>query len=229
MKLYEKFLEFDYNPFILFDKDGRVKSLNQEAQYLLGYVSSNEIYQLALSYANSSYGFKTTFVDLEYGKFKIFAICIGYENDDEIGIKLYRHPEIKIDQIIDTEAEFVNIYQLLDLCISAFSTKYRINFSKDIDPTLPEIKLNAQNFIALLNEVFEIFKDSAEINIKLHINIGESIKINSKKYLIFSIDVIGKKPHIQDLDTIKDLAKSINSYLEIKSNSVSINIPMITS
>lgn len=229
MDFYEKFIEYDYNPFILFNKNGKVISVNQEAQYLLGHISSYELYQLALSYASNSYGFKTTFVNLEYGRYKFFAVCVGYDNDEEIGIRLYRYPELKIETIEESDADLVNIYALIDLCISANATKSKAKFVKDIDPTLPEIKLNTERFIKLLNKIFDRFKDSDQIKIKLHINIGEYIKIRDKKYTLFAIEIIGNEFEKDDIEKLKNLAKTINSYLEIESNKITLNIPMITS
>ena len=229
MTIYEKLIEYDYNPFILFNKNGKIISVNQEAQYLLGSVSNSELYQLALSYASSSYGFKTTFVDLEYGRFKFFAICVGYENDEEIGLRLYRYPEIKIVNFEESETELVNIYALIDLCISASSTKTDATFNKNIDPTLPEIKINTEKFIKLLNTIFEKFSNSSQIDIKLFIKIGEYIKIGERKYTLFAIEISGDSFDKKYLDKIKSLASSINSYLDITSKSITINIPMITS
>ena len=229
MDFYEKFIEYDFNPFILFDKNGKVIGVNQEAQYLLGSVCANELYQLALSYANSTYGFKTTFVDLEFGRFRFFAVCVGYENDEEIGIRLYRYPEPKIESIEESDAEFVNIYALIDLCLSAYATKTKIKFIKDIDPTLPEIKMNTQKFIKLLNTIFEKFSDTKNIEIKLFIKIGEYIKISNKKYTLFAISISDENYKKDDLETLKNLAHSINSYLDFSSKSITINIPMITS
>ncbi len=229
MDFYEKFIEYDYNPFVLFNKNGKIKSVNQEAQYLLGAVSATELYHLALSYASGSYGFKTTFLNLEYGRYKFFAVCVGYENDEEIGIRLYRYPELKLESIEECDADFVNIYALIDLCISANATKSKVGFKKEIDPTLPEIKLNAERFIKLLTQAFERFSSSKEITIKLHINIGEYIKIADRKFTLFAIEIIGDSFDRYDLAQIKELAKSINSYIEIDSDRLIINIPMITS
>ncbi len=229
MNFYEKLIEYDYNPFILFNKNGKVVSLNQEAQYLLGSVTAHELYQLALSYANNSYGFKTTFVNLEYGRFRFFAICVGYENDEEIGLRLYRYPELKIETIEESDVDFVNIYALIDLCISASSTKTDAKFIKDIDPTLPEIKINTERFIKLFNNILDKFSNSSEIKIKLYIKIGEYIKIADKKYTLFAIEVMDNNFIKEDFEKLKSLAHSINSYLDISSKSITINIPMITS
>ncbi|WP_281950697.1 hypothetical protein [Nitrosophilus kaiyonis] len=229
MNFYEKFIEYDYNPFILFNKNGKIISVNQEAQYLLGYVTSSELYQLALNYANTNYGFKTTFVDLEFERFKFFAICVGYENDEEIGLRLYRYPEIKIVNFKDNNTELVNIYALIDLCISANSTKLSANFIKDIDPTLPEIKTNTEKFIKLLNAIFEKFQDSKTIKLKLYMKTGEYIKIENRKFSIFAIEISGDFFQKENIDKLKTLASSINSYIDTTSKSITINIPMITS
>jgi len=229
MDFYEKFIEYDYNPFILFNKNGKVISLNQEAQYLLGSVAASEIYQLALSYASNNYGFKTTFLDLEFGRFRFFAICVGYENDEEIAIKLYRYPELKIENIEESNTQLVNIYALLDLCISANSTKSNTNFIKEIDPTLPEIKINTDKFIKLLNAIFEKFDQSQTILIKLYIKVGEYIKISNRKFTLFAIEISAKEYKKEGLEKLKNLAHSINAYLDFSSKSITINIPMITS
>jgi len=228
MDFYEKFIEFDYNPFILFNKNGKIISLNQEAQYLLGSVAPNELYQLALSYASENYGFKTTFLNLDYGKFRFFAICVGYENDEEIALRLYRYPELKIETIEDSDTDLVNIYAILDLCISSNATKFSANFTKDIDPTLPEVKLNTKSFIKVLNQIFESFKNSSKIKIKLYIKIGEYIKLKNKKYTLFAIELSGDRLNSADLEKIKDSAKSINSFIESGKKKIILNIPMIT-
>ena len=87
MTFEQQWIEYDYNPFILFSSNGKIVSLNAEAQFLLGTATSRELYELATSYANVTFGFKTTFIDLEFGRYKFFGLTVGYENEDEIGIK----------------------------------------------------------------------------------------------------------------------------------------------
>ena len=61
MTFEQQWLEYDYNPFILFDSNAKVISLNSEAQFLLGAASTSELFELASSYSNITFGFKTTF------------------------------------------------------------------------------------------------------------------------------------------------------------------------
>jgi len=115
MTFEQQWVEYDYNPFVLFSSNGKVISLNSEAQFLLGAISTNELFNLASCYSNLSFGFKTTFLDLEFGRYKFFGLTVGYENEDQIGIKLYQTPSFKIDKPKPT-GEFTNVYTLVDLC-----------------------------------------------------------------------------------------------------------------
>jgi len=60
VQFIEQWIENDYNPFIIFESSGRLKSLNQEAQYLLGEVSTKDIFDLAGTYATLTYRFKNS-------------------------------------------------------------------------------------------------------------------------------------------------------------------------
>jgi nitrogen-specific signal transduction histidine kinase len=145
MTFEQKWLEYDYNPFILFSNDGRVISLNSEAQFLLNNDIAHDIFQLALSYANVTFGFKTTFLDLEFGNYKFFAFTVGYEDEETIGIKLYRTPIINIAKIKPNDGQLVNIYTLIDLCIATNSINSNIEFKKEFDPAIPEFIINSDS------------------------------------------------------------------------------------
>jgi hypothetical protein len=90
MTFDQQWIEYDFNPFILFSASGKVLSLNTEAQYLLGAAEPSVIYKIAMANANATFGFKTTFMELEFGRFKFFGITIGYEDEEQIGIRLYQ-------------------------------------------------------------------------------------------------------------------------------------------
>ncbi|HFB53860.1 MAG TPA: hypothetical protein ENJ67_03930, partial [Sulfurimonas autotrophica] len=96
MTLEQQWLEYDYNPFILFNAQGKILSLNAEAQFLLGSANAHELFELAKTYASINFGFKTTFVELEYGRYKFFGLTVGYEDEEQIGIKLYQSPTYKL-------------------------------------------------------------------------------------------------------------------------------------
>lgn len=227
MTFEQQWIEYDYNPFVLFSSNGKIISLNAEAQFLVGAISAEELFNLATTYANVSFGFKTTFIDIEFGRYKFFALTVGYENDEEIGIKLYQTPSFKLNKPKPI-GELTNIYTLVDLCISTNSINSKINFTKEFDPTIPEVVINSNIFIKVLNKVYECFGQNSEILTKIFYRIGEHIKFEDKKYSIFSIEVIADSIDAQKINELEILAKDASFYMDIK-KTVTINIPMITS
>lgn len=182
----QAWIENDYNPFIVFDNDGKVLSLNQEAQYLLGEVSNKDIFQITQTYANHTYGFKTTAIDLVFGSYKFYAITVGYLDETQIGIKLYKVAAKKFTNI-EEYGDSVNIYALLDLCISAAATRSDAKFIKEFDPTFPDVRLKIESFTKLLDKIYQAYKDNEKISTRLALTTGEYIRFNDKKYPIFSI------------------------------------------
>ncbi|WP_373035405.1 hypothetical protein [Sulfurimonas sp.] len=227
MTFEQQWLEYDYNPFILFSSNGKILSLNAEAQFLLGVASTNELFELTTAYANISFGFKTTFLELEFGRYKFFAVTIGYENEDEIGIKLYQSPSFKLNNPKPV-GELTNIYTLVDLCISTNSISSNVIYTKEFDPTIPEIVINTNSFIKLLNKIYSCFDENEQINTKIFYRVGEHIKFENKKYSIFSVEIKADKINQQKTNELEILAANTNFYIDIQ-NKITINIPMITS
>lgn len=226
MTFTEKWIEHDYNPFIVFNPDGKVLSLNSEAQFLLGQTTPDSLFKIASSYASTTYGFKTTFVDLEFGRFKFFAITIGYDSEEEIGIKLYQTP-IKKFESPKHQGELVNIYTLIDLCISSNSINTSTTFVKELDPTLPELRLHTELFIKLLNKIYASVLTSERICTNLHLRVGEYIKFEEKKYTIFTIKVSYDKFDNSMEHTINYLAKEQNLYVNFSQGHINIDIPLM--
>ncbi len=226
MNFLEQWIEYDYNPFIVFYSDGKVKSLNQEAQYLLARVSNRTIFDLALSYAKDSFGFNTIFIDLELDKFKFFALTVGYENESEIGIKLYKIPQLKVSHINTHEAELINIYALIDLAISTNSISSQNDFIKDFDPTIPDIRVVADKFLKLLNKIYAT-TTSSKIYTKVSIGVGEYIKISDKKYSILKIEINSKRD-IQKDNYIRNLANDIGINIILNSENILLELALIT-
>ena len=227
MTFEAQWLENDYNPFILFNANGKILSLNTEAQFLLGSASTSELYELTTTYANITFGFKTTFLDLEFGRYKFFGITIGYENEDEIGIKFYQTPSFKLNKP-KPSGELTNIYTLVDLCISTNSINSNIIFSKDFDPTIPEIMIDTNSFIKVLNKIYSCFNNNDKINTKIFYRIGEHIKFEDKKYSIFSIKISADNIDKKQVNKLEVLVANTSFYIDIQKDIV-INIPMITS
>ena len=227
MTFEQQWIEYDYNPFVLFSSAGKVLSLNNEAQYLLGSVDKNTIFEIATTHANTSFGFKTTFLELEFGRYRFFGITVGYENESEIGIRFYQMPTLTFSAP-KPMGNLTNIYTLIDLCISTNSIGSEVLYTKTLDPTIPEVRLHPDNFIKLLNKIYEGLRESEEIMTTLFYRVGEHIKFDDKKYSLFTIEIKGTDYLKKFTSEIEILAEANNLYATVKDNEISINIPMIT-
>ena len=228
MTLEQQWIEYDYNPFILFNANGKIVSLNGEAQFLLGSTTANELFELAKTYASINFGFKTTFIELEYGRYKFFGVTVGYEDEDQIGIKLYQTPSYKLNTT-KPNGELTNIFTIIDLCIATYSINSNIIFKKDFDPTIPEIIIDSNKLIKLLNKIYEYFRENETILTKVFFRIGEHIKYEDKKYSIFSISVKAKNSDKDKGKELEVLAKNSDFSIDISNNQVTIDLAMITS
>ena len=227
MTFEQQWIEYDYNPFVLYSSSGKIVSLNTEAQYLLGSVDKNILFEIATTHASTSFGFKTTFLELEFGRYRFFGITVGYENESEIGIRLYQQPTINFSAPKPT-GDLTNVYTLIDLCISTSSISSDTLFHKDLDPTIPEIRLHPDSFIKLFNKIYHGYKGSEKITTKLFYRVGEHIKFDGKKYSLFTIEISGEEFCKKFVSEIEMLAEANNLYSLYKESVISINIPMIT-
>ncbi len=226
MNLFEEWCEHDYNPFIVFDKDGKILYVNSEAQFLLGDVSNKELFEMIISYANFGFGYKTTIVDINIGKYSFFALTVGYKDDEKIGVKLYKKPSKSFNLSKEDNVK-VNIYSVIDLAISSFSTQNKITHKKILDPTFPEIYLKIDTFLKLLNKIFFSYKNSNTITTKLNLITGEYVIYKNKKYPIFFLEVAGDKRNEKDDFLLKELASISNISISIKENKVRIESPLV--
>ncbi|MDD5372266.1 MAG: hypothetical protein PHO62_02445 [Sulfurimonas sp.] len=226
MTFEQQWIEYDYNPFVLFSSSGKIISLNSEAQFLLGSATVDELFNLATAYASVSFGFKTTFLELNFGRYRFFAITVGYENDEEIGIKLYQAPSFKLNKP-KLIGELTNIYTLVDLCISTYSINSKIIFEKDFDPTIPEIIIDSNNFIKALNKMYLCYENNEKIVTKIFYRVGEHIKFDGNKYSIFSIEVSSQDVNEERVNELKVFAADKNFYIDFQKK-ITMNIPMIT-
>jgi hypothetical protein len=151
---------------------------------------------------------------------------VGYVDDSNIGVKLYKTP-IKRFAAFNEGGEYVNIYSLLDLCISVASISRKINFKKDFDPTFPELKLQVEKFTQLVGKIYDSHQDAALITTKLSVKTGEYVKFNNKKYPIFILSIEGgerERRKEQDIDT---LAQNINCAVYFKPHETLLSSPII--
>ncbi len=228
MDFLEKWIEYDYNPWILFDSNGRVKTLNQEAQFLLAEATVKEIFDLAVAYANISYGFKTTMLDLNYGRYEFFGIMVGYEDNDTIAIRLYQKPPERISNPHIEDMSVHNIYTLIDLAISTSSISRCHGFDTLFDPTFPEIKIHPEEFVKLMTEIFLCFKDTKPIEISMTLKTGETLKFEKRRYPIFQISTRGDLDPSCSIFSLNSIAKRLNGYISKKEDRIVFEAPLIT-
>lgn len=227
MTFEQQWMEYDYNPFVFFNSNGKIISLNSEAQFLLGATTSHVLFELAKTYASINFGFKTSFIELEYGRYKFFGLTVGYEDEEHIGIKLYQAPSYKLTTH-KPEGEPTNIFTLTDLCISTNSIGSNIKYTVDYDPTIPEVVVNSNKLIKILNKMYTCVQNNSVVNTKVFYRIGEHLRFENKKYSIFSISVSAQKIDSVKSAELKVLAENNNFYIDISSG-LTLNIPMITS
>ncbi len=226
MTFEQQWIEYDYNPFLIFNAKGKVVSLNAEAQFLLGSVNAQELFSIAQAYASVNFGFKTTFVELEFGRYKFFGLTVGYEDEAQLGIKLYQAPSFKINKP-KPEGELTNIFTLIDLCIATNSINNTIRYEKHYDPTIPDVIIKQNEFIKILNKIYHCLLDNTKIVTKVFYRVGEHIKFEDKKYSIFSIAVSAENINKKAMNELKLMVENSHFYIDIK-DSLTINIPMIT-
>ncbi|WP_297434067.1 hypothetical protein [Sulfurimonas sp.] len=228
MTFEQKWLEYDYNPFIVFNDKGKITSLNAEAQFLLGFTTAHELFELAKTYASINFGFKTTFLQLNYGRYSFFGLTVGYDDEEEIGLKLYQSPSYKLNTK-KPEGELVNIYTIVDLCIASNSINSNILFEKEYDPTIPDVIIDSNKLIKLLNKIYTSCRaKNKQIKTRIFYRVGEHIKFDGKKYSIFSIEISSQNMQKEKFAEIKLFAEEQGLYIDT-TKSLTINIPMITS
>jgi hypothetical protein len=225
---FANWIEYDYNPFMMFNGNGEVITLNQSAQYLISKVDTKTIYELACSYAKIDYGYKTTFIELKYSLFNFFAITVGYEDENSIGIKLYQTPYASTKRSITfKDYEISNIYLLIDISLLSVKSNTIAKFKQEIDPTLPDFKLSQNRFIKILTKVYESYFESTSITTKLSLRVGEFLQVNGKKYHIIELKIIGDKITKRDENLIENFCNEVSILVSFTKNTTILNIPMI--
>jgi hypothetical protein len=225
---FESFVEWDNSPFILFDNQGKIIYLNNVAEILFGYVSKKELYNIALSYAPHNFGYKTTTLSLSYDSFIFYAITVGYENEEQLSLRLYNAPRIKptqklqIDKLITTD---INI--LLEANIALFKTKNTNRLQLFTDQDLPAFKIDQNNFSKLLRKTLDAFRSSDSIDISLKLLIGQHLIINNKKEPIVQLLIKANGRYSEDDNEIETLAMQSQINCITKEHSIKLEIPLI--
>ena len=225
---FEAYVEWDNSPFILFNNDGKIIYLNNAAEILFGYVSKKELYDIAVSYAPQNFGYKTTSLALTYDSFLFHAISIGYENEEEISIRLYNTPRIKPTRKLETD-KFIttDINILLEANIALFKTKNTNPLKLLTDQDLPAFKIDQNNFSKLLRKVLNAFRSSDSIDISLKLLIGQHVIIENKKEPIIQLAIKANGRYSETDDEIQLLAAQSQIKSLLKERAITLEIPLI--
>jgi hypothetical protein len=226
-EFHEELIEYDLNPFMMFTSDGKLTYYNKEAEFLLSYVSNREIYELAMANAPISFGFKRTFTSLHYERNVFYAILVGYLDEDKVGIKLYKEVCDSIQIERKEKMTEVNIFTLINLSRSTVLSQSGVVITELYDPSLPDMRLDVEKFLKLMNFILKGYKSARELNIKVFLKIGETIVVKGKKYPICAI-----KFQSYDTDTPEDTqlytkAKDAGVSLFIKPDFIMVEFPML--
>jgi len=222
------FLDTDNSPFVLFDRDGAIVYLNNAAEILLAYVDKRELFQLTLRYAPNDFGAKTTPMELRYRQLSFYAITVAYQDEEQIGIRLYYRARTKATQSVD-QSRFkpTNINTILEAAIALFSMQNPARFDLLTDADLPEFKLDQNTFSKLLRRTLRLFRASSDIHISLTMAIGESIFIEHKRRPIVRLAIQANGRYSDEDRAIKTLADDMRIVTILDEHRIQFDIPFI--
>ena len=225
---FESFIEWDNSPFILFNNQGKIIYLNNAAEILFGYVSKKELYDIALSYAPQNFGYKTTTLSLSYDSFMFYAITVGYENEDQLSLRLYNTPRLKPTRKLETDKLIItDINILLEANIALFKTKNTNKLRLLADQDLPAFKIDQNNFSKLLRKTLNAFRSSDSIDISLKLLIGQHVMIDNKKEPLVQL-AIEANGRYADVDVeIRTLASQSQIKCITQEHAIKLEIPLI--
>ena len=225
-EFYEELIENDLNPYLLFDSSGKVKSYNKEAEFLLNFVSIKELFELAVSNASIDFGFSQKYISLKYNKQSYYAILVGYASEDEIALRLYKVVSNKTNAINNEKLKLVNIYSLIDLSKNSTLLNSTLHINELYDISIPEMKININDFLLLLNDCFTYFSDEQNLSLQVQIKIGEYEIIENNKYKIVALEFRSNKKIELDY-AFEQKAQKAHVNIFCNHNSLMLELPII--
>ena len=223
---YEKLLEYDLNPYFIFNSNGRITKFNKEAEFLLNYVSAKELFQLAVDNASQDFGFSQKYIPLKFNKHQYYAILVGYTSDEEIALRLYKVVSNESNTINSGKLKLVNIFSLIELSKNTTLLSSNLKINEIYDISLPEMKININEFLLCINDCFKYFSNDKEITLKVRMKIGEYEVINNTKYKIISLEF--STNHNIDINrTLEEKATKANANIFINHNKLKLELPII--
>jgi hypothetical protein len=222
------FIENDSNPFVLFDFGGHIKYLNNSAEILLGYVNPKVIYDLALEYAPKSYGHKGILSNLEFDTFSFFSIMVGYEDDENIYIRLYNKPLIKQEKNVSKEMLIpTDVNSLLEANITLFEMQSDTKLALFVDQDLPMFKIDQNSFSKIIRKMLTSFVGSQSLSIDLKLLFGEYIVLSDVKYQILELILKSQTRTMGNDDEILQMVDQTCFTCQTKNDGFRLQLPII--
>jgi len=222
MNFFEELIENDLNPFILFNSNGKMKNFNKEAEFLFNFVTPKELFDLAVSYASTSFGFNREFITVKYDKQSFYAILVGYINEEEIALRLYKEVSIQEPIKIDNSFQETNIFTLIELSKSTTLINSNLKIEEIYDVSIPELKLNINQFLVSMNSIFEQLSSLDKITLKVFIKTGEYEIIDKKKFNLINIEFTSNEKII-----FENIHPSNMTNVYFSKNKIKVEVPLI--
>jgi len=223
---YKTFINESINPFILFSSEGKLLDFNYEAEILFNSASPKEIFELTLEHSPHNFGFERKYINLKYAKMRYYAILIGYIDDEHIAIELYKQINLEKEIAKIQDAQLTNIFSLIDISKNTNFDFTKTTITEEYDTSIPEIKVNINNFLLTLNEYFKLFAKSKKVKIAVNVKVGEYEVIDSKKHSIAYIRCKADTPIEVSQDLERQALKSHINVFEVNGY-IKLEFPMI--
>ena len=225
---YKSLIESDSSPVIIFNHNGHIRYLNSNAEILMSYVSTKEIFDLAVKNAPKDYGSSTAQVELKYGHLKFYSISISYFNDEWIAIRLYYRPREYIQMDNNRESYILtDLNKLLNVAIIQFKIDAKTDIRLFTDKDIPKTLINQNSFLKLLRVSLSQFRTVSYLDITLKLGIGEHIIMEGKRYPLVNLEFISNGRYCNDDKVIDNLSKELCLVSNLDENSISLEIPLI--
>jgi hypothetical protein len=151
---------------------------------------------------------------------------VGYLNEKEIILRLYKAVIPSIETIHSNNLQLMNIFNLIDISQNASLLHSKLIVQKKYDVSIPDININLDHFLYFLNHCFKLFSKEKTITLKVNTKIGRRRIINKKKYQVVAIDFLLNTP-IGNVDNLDQKAKKINGLLFVEQYKISLELPIL--
>jgi len=194
----------------------------------MGSVTPKEIFELAITHAPQTFGFKKSILNLNFNSFAFYGMNVLYENEDFIGIHLYNKAiEHSNKKIVLDGFTLTDINMLLQANIELFNINYNGNIELLTDYDIPEFQIHQNNFSLFLRKLLSQFSESKKLKISVKIKLGERVVLKENKYAIIVLELKGSIRKDEKDETLKELAERNFITMQLEKNRVILEIPAI--